>query len=81
VAALDAGSEGTRRQAAADSLDLTVNGRSGFVSCAGSTGRTRTLWETHLGARVGKTGAGEGRTAVVHGRGALARNGACGKAG
>jgi hypothetical protein len=64
-----------------DSPDLTVNSRPGSVSRAGRTGRTRALWEMHLGARVGKTGAGEGCTAAVRGRRTPARNRACGKAG
>jgi hypothetical protein len=44
-------------------------------------GRMRVLRGTHLGAWVGKTGAGGGCTVAARGRGALARNRACRKAG
>jgi hypothetical protein len=50
VAALDAGGDGKQRRAAADSLDLAVNGRLDSVSHAGYTGRMLALREMHLGA-------------------------------
>jgi hypothetical protein len=63
----------------AGSSDLAENGHPCTVLKAGYTGKTRALRGTHLRAQVGETGAGEGRTAVAHDRGAPARNRACGK--
>jgi hypothetical protein len=70
-------SDGSRRR----TRELGRNSRLGSVLSVGCTGRTRALQGSHLGARVGKTGAGEGRKVAASGRGALARKRACGKAG
>jgi hypothetical protein len=75
AAALGAGGESRRRRTAAGLPDLAENGRPCTVLSAGCTGRTQALRGTHLRARVGEAGAGEGRTA------AMARNQVRGKAG
>jgi hypothetical protein len=64
-----------------DSLDLAVNGRPDSVSIAGCTGRLWALWGSHLEARVGETGAGEGRMVASRGTVATMSKRACGKAG
>jgi hypothetical protein len=81
MAALGAGGESRRRRTAASSPDLAENGRPCTVLSAGCTGRTRALRGTHLRARVGKAGAGEGCMAAAYGTAATVRNRAREKVG